>query len=249
MQDLLLHLESADYTFLAGAIESPLNLTQDFMLRQKVDHFIQGGEKEADRQILVQQLEKEIRYLGSSDIAYLFRYVSGATPGVPFSEIIRDVARMLKVKLPGMSTETEALKHLVTEYATQQFSRLSAEEQQQLLEELGVDQDRAAAFLKKSAGVFALPLMIQAFGSIVIDGLIKRIIFGAIAKIIGQRLAMQLFNFIAGRFPWWLKWVGPLAWTTSIGWTAMDIQGPAYRKTIPVVLYLGLCSIRLEDQD
>ena len=249
MHDHLFHLESADYTFLAGVIESPLNLSQDFLLKQKLDKFINGGEKESDRAELVEALEKEIRYVGSSDVAYLFRYVTGSTPGVAFSEIIRDVARMLKVKMPGMRTEKEALKHLVTEYATQQFSKLSSEEQQKLLEELGVDQDRAAAFLKKSAGVFALPLMIQAFGSIVIDGLIKRIIFGAIGKIIGQRLAMQLFNFIAGRFPWWLKWVGPLAWTTSIGWTALDVQGPAYRKTIPVVLYLGLCTLRQEDQE
>ena len=244
MQDILLTLEPADYSFLAGVIESPLNLTQDFVLKQKLNTFIDNGEKKTDREALVNQLENEIRYLGSSDIAYLFRFVTGSTPGAPFSEIIRDVARVLKVKLPGMTTEQEALKHVVTEYATQQFSKLSPDEQQKMLEELGVDRDRATAFLKKSAGVFALPLMIQAFGSIVIDGLIKRIIFGAIGKIIGQRLAMQLFNFIAGRFPWWLKWVGPLAWTTSIGWTAMDVQGPAYRKTIPVVLYLGLCILR-----
>ena len=44
--------------------------------------------------------------------------------------------------------------------------------------------------------------------------------------------------------PWWLQWIGPAAWTLSVGWTALDLQGPAMRKTIPIVLYLGLCSMR-----
>ena len=28
--------------------------------------------------------------------------------------------------------------------------------------------------------------------------------------------------------------------------TVVDLQGPAYRKTIPIVLYLGLCQLRSE---
>ena len=115
-----------------------------------------------------------------------------------------------------------------------------------MLESLGVEQERAASFIKKSAGVFALPMLVEAFGSLVVNGLIKNIIFGLIGKIIGHQLAMRLFNFIVGRFPWWVSWIGPVAWTVSIGWTAFDVQGPAYRKTIPIVLYLGLCSMRGE---
>jgi hypothetical protein len=107
-----------------------------------------------------------------------------------------------------------------------------------------VEQERAAAFVTKSAGVFALPLLIQAFGSLVVDGLIKRVIFGAIGAIIGKQLAMRLFDFIAKRFPWWVSWIGPAVWTLSLGWTALDISGPALRKTIPIVLYLGLCQLR-----
>jgi uncharacterized protein YaaW (UPF0174 family) len=87
-------------------------------------------------------------------------------------------------------------------------------------------------------------MLIQAFNTIIVEGLIKRIIFGTIARIIGQQLAQRLFSFVAGRFPWWLAWIGPAAWSLSIGWTAFDLQGPALRKTMPIVLYLGLCSMR-----
>ena len=243
MQDVLQPLTPADYQFLLGIIEGPISLPKSGTLRTLVQA-VEEDDNDENRAALNARLEREIRYLGSADIAYQFRKVTGREPGVPFSEIVRDVSKMLKVKLSSLGTDREMLEELVQEYATQQFANLSPEEQQALLESLGVERERAASFLKKSAGVFALPALIQAFGVIVVQGLIKTIIFGLIAKIIGKQLAMRLFNFLFSRLPWWVSWIGPAAWTLSIGWAALDIQGPATRKTIPIVLDLGLCSLR-----
>jgi len=143
-----------------------------------------------------------------------------------------------------MGTDSEQVEFIAQEYATQQFANLSPEEQQQMLEDLGVEREKAEDFIKTSAGVFALPMLIEAFNYVIVQGLIKTIIFGTIAKIIGTQLANRLFTFLVGRLPWWVSWIGPAAWTLSIGWTTIDLQGPAKRKTIPVVLYLGLCSLR-----
>ena len=57
---------------------------------------------------------------------------------------------------------------------------------------------KAEAFLKKSAGVFALPMLIEAFNYVIVQGLIKTIIFGTIARIIGQQLAGRLLAFLVG---------------------------------------------------
>lgn len=243
MHDVLSTLTPADYRFLLGIIEGPVSLTEDGKLHTLIAA-VEEDDNEETRAALNQQVEREIRYLGSADFAYFFRSVTGREPGVSFREILLDVAKALKVKVTSVGTDREMLEVLVQEYATRQFAALSPEEQQKLLEQLGVERDRAASFLKKSAGVFALPALIQAFGIIVVNGLIKTVIFGTIAKIIGKQLAMRLFNFLWGRLPWWVNWIGPAAWTLSIGWAAIDIQGPAYRKTIPIVLYLGLCSLR-----
>lgn len=243
MHPLLSRLQAADYAFLVGIIESPFNATDDQALRLRRDRY-EEDPSSANQEALVRELENAIQYLGSSDVAFLFRRLQGREPGVSFQEIIRDVAGALKVTLTTMATDEEMLAHLVETYVTREFSKLPPEEQQALLESLGVEQERAAAFVKKSAGVFALPLLIQAFGSLVVDGLIKRVIFGAIGAIIGKQLAMRLFDFIAKRFPWWVSWIGPAAWTLSLGWTALDITGPALRKTIPIVLYLGICQLR-----
>ncbi len=243
MQDVFEPLTPADYTFLVGLVESSVNFTDDRMLRRLLAE-VEAHDTPQARAALNRRLEREIRYLGSSEILYLTRYLSGQEPGVSFGTVVRDVAKALKVDPPKPGTSREQVEAVVAQYVTRQFAELTPEEQQRMLEELGVEREKAAAFLKRSAGVFALPMLIQAFNTIIVEGLIKRIIFGTIAKIIGSQLAQSLFRFIAGRFPWWVAWIGPAAWTLSIGWTALDLQGPALRKTIPIVLYLGLCSLR-----
>lgn len=243
MQDLLNILRPADYRFLAGIVESPFNLTPDATLHRLVEA-VEKNDSAENRRALEEQLETTIRYLGSSDIMYAARFVTGGDPGAPFAGIVRDVATSLKVDPPPLGTDREMVEKVATDYATKTFSELSPEEQQKMLEDLGVEREKAVAFLKRSAGVFALPMLIEAFNIVIVQGLIKTIIFGTIAKIIGRQLAGRLFSFLAGRLPWWVSWVGPAAWTLSIGWTALDIQGPARRKTIPIVLYLGVCSLR-----
>ena len=248
MQDLLSILNSADYRFIQGLIESPFNLTDDTKIGSLLSAF-EEDETDENRVALTTQLESSIRYLGSSDLAYAFRSFSGADPGVSFREMISDVSSVVKVSPPSLGTDREMVEQLATDYATKQFSDLTPEQQQAMLEDLGVERDKAAAFLKRSAGVFALPMLIEAFNFVIVQGLIKTIIFGTIAKIVGSQLAGRLFSFLVARMPWWISWIGPAAWTLSIGWTTIDLQGPARRKTVPVVLYLGLCSLRERHRD
>lgn len=243
MQDVLAILEPTDYAFLVGLVESNLNLADDTLLRRRLAE-VEANDSPETRAAFCEDFEHHLRYLGSSDVAWAIRKAIGQDPGVSFNEIIADAASALKVGPPGLGTTRERLEELVQNYATKQFAELSPEEQQKMLEDLGVEKDKAAAFLARSAGKLALPLMVEAFNLVVVEGLIKTIIFGTIAKIIGRQLTARLFSFLVGRLPWWVTWIGPAAWTLSIGWTALDIQGPAMRKTIPVVLYLGLASLR-----
>jgi len=243
MKELLSILEPADFRFLAGILESPLNQTDDSQFDDIVSK-LESEDTPDNRRAVEETFERELRYLGSSEIMYVFRSLSGSESGVPFQEIVRDVSRSLDVDTALLGSDREMVEKLATDYATQQFADLSPDEQQSMLEDLGVEREKARAFLARSAGVFALPMLIEAFNYVIVQGLIKTIIFGTIAKIIGSQLAAKLFTFLIGRMPWWVSWIGPAAWTLSIGWTTIDLQGPAKRKTIPIVLYLGLCSLR-----
>lgn len=228
---------------MAGILESPFNLTDDTRLEQLVSA-VETANTPENRLALDVHFEKELRYLGSSDVMYAFRSLAGGEGGVPFHEIIRDAASTLNVQAPALGTDRERVEQLATDHATAAFANLSPEAQQRMLEDLGVDRDKAQAFLARSAGVFALPVLIEAFNVVVVQGLIQTVIFGTIARIIGHQLAGRLFSFLVARMPWWVRWIGPAAWTLSIGWTAIDLQGPARRKTVPIALYLGLCSLR-----
>ena len=62
-------------------------------------------------------------------------------------------------------------------------------------------------------------------------------------------IAEELFKNLAARFPWWAEWLGPIVWGLSLGWLAIDLQGSANRKTIPVLLYLGIVGLRDGPED
>lgn len=245
MQDILLSLTPADYQFLVGLIESPLNLTDDQKLNLLLNDVLEEDTPGA-REALCKAIEAEVRYLGSSDVAYFFRYTTGQEPGVSFGEIIRDSARTLRVRLTSGLSERAQLRELVHRYVSDELARMPREQQQEMLESLGVEREKAVAFIAKSAGAFAIPMLIQTFGILVVDGIIKRVIFGAITRLIGRRISAQLFEIVIARFPWWVRWIAPATWGLSFGWMALDVMGPAMRKTIPFTLYLGLCILRDE---
>lgn len=246
MKSLFDGFQTKDFQFLAGLLESNVNFNDDRGLQLALSDYMEDSTNVDKRDDLVIKLRHEIRYAGSSDIAYFTRWMRGNTPGVPLKKVFSEAARALKFNVDTRHTERELVADIATRFVEKEFSDLEPAEQQKMLENLGVETDKAAAFLKRSAGVFTVPVMIQAFNIVIVNGLIKQIIFGAIARMIGKALADKLFLLLVGRLPWWVGWIGPAAWTASLSWTAIDITGPAMRKTIPVTLYLGLRALEID---
>ena len=234
-----MELSKEDYAYLIQIIQGPFDRCAN------LKKHLENVDSPDQRAILCEELEKKIRHLSSSNLAYHFRKAIGTEPGANVRYIIRDTARFLKVPLADRGTERDLLIQMAQGYAVDVFSKFTQAEQQQILESLGVERKRAIAFLKKAGGIFAAPVLLQAFGSLVVEGLIKTVLFGWTARLIGVKLATSLFAFLFARIPWWVHTIIPGAWTISIGLTALDLQGPARRKTVPILLYLGLSCIRL----
>ncbi len=243
MQELFDGFQIKDFEFVTGLLESNVNFNDDSGLQSVLTAYKEDSTNDDKRDDLIAKIRHEIRYAGSSDIAYFARWFRGNTAGVSLKTVFKDVAKALKVDANTILTERELVASIATQFVEQEFSHLERAEQQEVLENLGVESDKAAAFVKRSAGVFTIPLMIQAFNVIVVERLIKQVIFGTIARIIGKALADKLLLLLIGRLPWWVSWIGPAAWTASISWTAVDVAGPAMRKTIPITLYLGLVAL------
>ncbi len=240
MQNLLLELSRKDYAYIIQIIQGPLDRCTG--LKRHLEELHSSDHRIA----LCEELEAKIRYLGSSDLAYQLRRVAGKEPGAGMRSIIRDTARFLKIPLADRGTERDLLIQMAQEYAVDVFSKCTHAEQLQVLESLGIERRRAVAFLKKTGGVFAVPVVLQAFGTLVVQGLIKTVLFGWTVRLIGGKLATSLFAFLFARVPWWTHTILPGAWAISFGLTALDLQGPARRKTVLILLYLGLSCIRLD---
>ncbi len=243
MDALFDQLEPADYLFLAELLRSPLNVYPDRRLVRLATAYDESGTAE-DHRAVHNELGQVLGYLGSSDLAFAARRATGGGGALELQQVVEDVARVLGVRVTRSAPLDRMVAEVAVSYASVAFGRMDRDEQQRLLVELGVDADQAVRFVGRSAGVFALPVAISFLSKVVVEGIIKRIILGTIARIVGEKIAGQLLALIIGRLPWWVSWVGPAAWAGSIGWTALDLQGPARRKTIPAVLYLGLCVVR-----
>ena len=247
MRKLLTKLDAADFEFLFEIIRGRLSFTSDAKLRAAIDTLTSAAETPDPLSHLHTLLEREIRYLGSSDIAYIYRKVTrrDTGAGVPFREIIFDVYRKLKQKPPdALCTEEELLETLVHAYATDRVQRLPVEEQRELLQSVGMSPGDVGSYLRDNASRFAIPALIQIAGAKVTQRVVTNAVIGTITQYVGRQTAKTLVGQLAARFPVWAEWLGPVAWGVTGLWTVYDLQGPAARKTVPATLYIGLCVLR-----
>ncbi|MDX7686134.1 hypothetical protein SJS35_21000, partial [Aeromonas caviae] len=63
-----------------------------------------------------------------------------------------------------------------------------------------------------------------------------------------REAAKALVKEVSKRNPM-LNALGPVMWVLSGVWLAYDLQGPAFRKTVPICLYLGVVALRDGSED
>ena len=126
------------------------------------------------------------------------------------------------------------------------FFGLSPERQRELFEKAGIGKDQQKEFFEKLKGNKAhfIPFLLSILGPEITKKVIEGIVISVIATYLGREGAKELFKNLALRFPLWAEWLGPIVWGLSLGWLTLDLQGAAYRKTIPVLLYLGIVGLR-----
>ena len=122
----------------------------------------------------------------------------------------------------------------------------SPEELSKAFEDIGVgdaDRDLIMDHLKKNGKAAVLPILFKVLGPKVTLGIIETIFVTILAQIVGREAAKHLVKELVKRNPW-LNVLGPVLWVISGTWIALDLQGSAYRKTIPICLYLGIVALR-----
>lgn len=237
-----------DFNYLSEVLDSYLSFTDD---KRRKELLASSDTDIESREQLIQLMDKQIKYYGSSDIAYLKRAIFGEDGGVEAKEIVEDVCSKLNVKIKvGGSTESR-LERLVTAVVEKELLSKSPEQLSVAFKNMGidkVDRDLILEHLKSGGKVAVLPILVKVLGPKITLGIIETIIVSLIAQIIGREAAKQLVKELMKRNPW-INALGPVLWVLSGAWLAFDLQGPAYRKTVPICLYLGIVALRDGQED
>ena len=247
MREILEKCMQEDLEYLSQVLDSNLSFTNDRRRKQLLDRHQSDA---MDREALVTLIEKQIRYYGSSDFAYLGRSLFTQDAGVSDAVLIEDVCRQLKVKIKKGGELKHNLKYLVKAVVVKELVAMPPKQLSKAFTEIGVGNADRELLLKhlKSSGTAALfPVIASIVGPHVIPKIIEAVIIGIIEKIVGKALTKGLAGELAKRNPWFHA-MGPVVWGISAAWLVFDVQGPAYRKTIPAMLYLGVVAMREEEK-
>ena len=247
MESLLSKCDVNDYKLLIRQICGYTILTNDKDLQTALSTYLHN-ETQQSRLDLIHLIEADIRYLGSSDLGYAKRKLIGDTspPGVDIAEIINDVSEKLNVNQKLVGSPESKLELLVKRTVEITFFALSPDQQRELFEKAGIDKKQIDIFFNELLENKArfLPLLLSILGVEITKQIIEGIVISVITVYLGRHAAKELVKNLATRIPWWVEWLGPIVWGLSLGWLVLDIQGPAYRKTTPILLFLGIIALR-----
>lgn len=250
MEGLLSKCELDDFKLILGHIDSYVNFTDDDDLAKTLADY-ECNPTPHNKQLLIRLIETEIRYLGSSDFAYAKRKLIGGLlwkndepAGVGIDEIIADVSDKFGVKHRLVGTVEARLERLAKHAAEKTFFSLTPAQQRELFDKAGVDKKIKEAFFDEFIYTKKfLPLLLKLAGPLITTEIIESIALSIAAKHIGNQVVKEVAKNIAARFAL-VEWLGPIVWSLFVGSLIIDMQGPAFRKTIPIIVYLGIVALR-----
>ena len=222
-----------DLEFLRDVKSSDLNDLVDVLTKDK------DGEKRITEYLTTNDLYKqyypdhkkyihiilnEIQTFGGNSFANAFR-----GGGVMYREILCDVCNKLKVNYNKKSSTETIETNLFMKILEDAWKEMSDEDKKALMAELKIP----TMDLTKQGGILAFRQILRMGGFKTYQ----------LAQIIVQAVWKFLFGHglrgpvVAG----WLKFLmGPVGFVVAGIWTTIDLAGPAYRVTVPVVLQVAL---------
>ena len=234
-----------DLLFLRNADSSDLKVLVDYLTKTK------DGENR-----LTEKLTKTENYkmfypdrlqLMADDIATELQLYGGNTfmnilrgHGVEYRELLIDVCKRLKVNFNKESSIEMIEYNLLQKILLDSLENMTIEELKKILDEMNIPTQGYG----KQAFVAALQMAIKRGGFSAYK--IAVIVANAVSRaLIGRGLTIAANAAITR---WLSVFAGPIGWTVTAIWTAIDIAGPAYRVTIPSVVQIAYMRIKMNSE-
>ena len=186
----------------------------------------------------VEELVNDLRKWGSNTfVTWLIRFGDG----VSYQEVTQDVASFLQADVTSCKDETDYETAILAKVLEKYLEKASPEERDKVNEILDQARRDAGAFGKHASGVtaaggLALSSLITILGREAAKRVIGQIVKQVITRVIARQAAQQSAK-VAARVA---GLAIPLINVAFAIWLAIDIAGPAYRKTVPAVIRIAL---------
>lgn len=177
-------------------------------------------------QLICEDIVDELqRYGGNTFMNFLRGH------GVEYQEMLMDVCDKMEVNYNKKSSVEMIEYNLLQKILVDSLENMSVEELEKLMDEMNIPNQGFG----KQAFIAALQIAIKRGGFSAYKMAV--IVANAVSKaLLGRGLAMAS-NAALTR--WLSIFAGPIGWSVTAIWTAIDIAGPAYRVTIPSVVQIA----------
>ncbi|MGE0822968.1 MAG: ubiquinol-cytochrome C chaperone family protein [Candidatus Binatia bacterium] len=176
----------------------------------------------------VDEIAAEVQKFGGNTIVNVLR----GGKGIPYIEVVRNVARQLKVNFNDSMDAGRIELQILLRILEKAYEKMTEEERRQFLLDIGLEYGKVPDALP----VIAIQAALGAAGFLAYQ--LAVIVANAVARqLLGRGLSLALNRTLARSLN---VLVGPIGWAITVLWTLVDIAGPAYRVIIPCVIQVAL---------
>ncbi|WP_026970764.1 hypothetical protein [Aliagarivorans marinus] len=242
MKEILEKLEKDDFYEISKRLNSHFSLGRDKKRNKQLDEC-----KDKPDQDTIALFDNHIRYFASSDIASACRKAMGREPYVSAEEMLDDIIGKMKFNVNRHLSLEDKLKRVVKEIVRKEFADAKPEDLKKSLKQTSIDYTDIAEviYLIEQDDGDIVETMIENLGHSTTMQLISSIIQRTILVFTGQAALRILAAQFIRRNPG-LQMLGPIMWVLTGAWLIFDLQNVAYRKTIPICLFIGMKLISQE---
>ena len=234
-----------DLIFLRNAENSDLKVLVDYLTKRK------DGETRLTEELTMTENYKKYYpdqlQLMAEDIAEELQLYGGNTfmnilrgHGVEYRELLIGVCKKMDVNFNKKASIEMIEYNLLQKILLDSLENMSTEEMKKLLDEMNIPNQGFG----KQAFIAALQMTIKRGGFTAYK--IAVIVANAVSKALLGRGLTLASNAALTR--WLSVFAGPIGWSVTAIWTAIDIAGPAYRVTIPAVVQIAYMRIKMNSE-
>ena len=234
-----------DLIFLRNADNSDLKVLVDYLTKTK------DGENRFTEELTMTENYKmyypDRLQLMAEDIAEELQLYGGNTfmnilrgHGVDYRELLIDVCKKMKVNFNSNASVEMIEYNLLQKILLDSLDNMSTEDMKKLLDEMNIPNQGFG----KQAFIAALQMAIKRGGfssykmAVIVANAVSRALLGRGLTIASNAALTRWLSILSG----------PIGWTVTAIWTAIDIAGPAYRVTIPAVVQIAYMRIKMNSE-